>query len=201
MLHPFVLSCFSRGRLFVTLWIVARLAPLSMEFSREQYWSGLPWPSPGNFPNPGIKPTLCLLCLRALVGDFFITSTTWEDCHNATLSKCQCMLYNISFKFWHFHYDMSWCRSAWDYLVWDPLFFLYLDICCLLQVWELHGHNFIGYSLDCFFSLFFWDSSEMNVGILSVVSKVPETIPMFLVPFSFCCSDWVTSNTLIANHL
>ena len=128
MLHPFVLSCFSRGRLFVTLWIVARPAPLSMEFSREQYWSGLPWPSPGNFPNPGIKPTLCLLCLLALVGDFFTTSTTWEDCHNATLSKCQCMLYNISFNFWHFHYDRSWCRSAWDYLVWHPLFFLYLDI-------------------------------------------------------------------------
>ena len=201
MLHLFGLRCFIRGQLSVTLWIVARQAPLSMEFSRKQYWSGLPWHSPGKFPNSGIKPTLCLLCLLALGGTFCITSTAWGDCHYATLSKCQFMLYNVSFNFWHFHYDISWCRSAWDYLVWDPLFFLYLDICFLLQVWELHSHNFIVYILDCFFSLFFWDSYEMNVGILSVVSKVPETILMFLVPFSFCCSDWVTSNILIASHL
>ena len=43
-------------RLFVTPWTVARQAPLSMEFSRQEYWSGLPFPSPGDLPNPGIKP-------------------------------------------------------------------------------------------------------------------------------------------------
>ena len=37
-------------------WTVARQAPLSMDFSGLQYWSGLPFPSPGNLPNPGIKP-------------------------------------------------------------------------------------------------------------------------------------------------
>ena len=36
-------------------WTVARQAPLSMGFSRQQYWNGLPWPPPGNLPNPGIK--------------------------------------------------------------------------------------------------------------------------------------------------
>ena len=41
--------------LFVTPWTVARQAPLSMEFSRQEYWSGLPCPSPGDLPNPGIK--------------------------------------------------------------------------------------------------------------------------------------------------
>ena len=41
--------------LFVTPWTVARQAPLSMEFSRQEYWSGLPFPSPGDLPNPGIK--------------------------------------------------------------------------------------------------------------------------------------------------
>ena len=41
--------------LFVTLWTVARQAPLSMEFSRQEYWSGLPFPSPGDLPNPGIE--------------------------------------------------------------------------------------------------------------------------------------------------
>ena len=41
---------------FWTLWAVARQAPLSMGFSRQEYWSGLPCPSPGDLPNPGIKP-------------------------------------------------------------------------------------------------------------------------------------------------
>jgi len=39
-----------------TLWTVAHQAPLSMGFSREEYWSGLPFPSPGDFPDPGIEP-------------------------------------------------------------------------------------------------------------------------------------------------
>ena len=37
-------------------WTVARQAPLTMGFSRQEYWSGLPFPSPGDLPNPGIKP-------------------------------------------------------------------------------------------------------------------------------------------------
>jgi len=37
-------------------WTVAHQAPLSMEFSRQEYWSGLPFPSPGDLPNPGIEP-------------------------------------------------------------------------------------------------------------------------------------------------
>ena len=43
-------------RLFVTPWTVARQAPLSMEFSRQEYWSGLPFASPGDLPNSGIEP-------------------------------------------------------------------------------------------------------------------------------------------------
>ena len=46
----------SRVRLFVTPWTVAYQAPQSMEFSRQEYWNGLPFPSPGDLPNPGIKP-------------------------------------------------------------------------------------------------------------------------------------------------
>ena len=46
----------SRVQLFVTPWTVARQAPLSMGFSRQEYWSGLPFPSPGDRPNPGIEP-------------------------------------------------------------------------------------------------------------------------------------------------
>ena len=40
---------------FVTSWIVAHQAPLSMDFSRQEYWSGLPTPSPGDLPDPGIN--------------------------------------------------------------------------------------------------------------------------------------------------
>ena len=44
-------------QLFVTPWIVAHQAPLSMGFSRQEYWSGLPFSSPADLPNPGIEPT------------------------------------------------------------------------------------------------------------------------------------------------
>ena len=45
-----------RVQLFATPWTIAYQAPLSMEFSRQEYWSGLPFPSPGDLPDPGIKP-------------------------------------------------------------------------------------------------------------------------------------------------
>jgi len=47
----------SRVRLFATPWTVAHQAPLSMGFSRQEYWSGLPFPSPGDLLDPGIEPT------------------------------------------------------------------------------------------------------------------------------------------------
>ena len=46
----------SRVRLFTALWTVAYQAPPSMAFSRHEYWSGLPFPSPGDLPDPAIKP-------------------------------------------------------------------------------------------------------------------------------------------------
>ena len=66
----------SHVRLFVTPWTVARQAHLSIGFSRQEYWSGLPFPSPGDLPNPGIEPTF--LVFPASAGGFFTTSTTWE---------------------------------------------------------------------------------------------------------------------------
>ena len=71
-----VLSHFSCIRLFVTPGTLARQAPLSMEFSGQEYWSGLPFPPPGDFPNPGIEPVSLLS--PALTGRFFTTSATWE---------------------------------------------------------------------------------------------------------------------------
>ena len=51
-----MLNHFSHVWLFVTLWTAALQAPLSMEFSRQEYWSGLPWLAPGNLPHPEIQP-------------------------------------------------------------------------------------------------------------------------------------------------
>ena len=53
-LRTCVLSCFSHVQLFVTPWTEAHQAHLSMGFSRQEYWSGLPWLPPGDLPNPGL---------------------------------------------------------------------------------------------------------------------------------------------------
>ena len=66
----------SHVHLFATPWTVARQAPLSMGFSREEYWSGLPCPPPGDLPDPGIEPKS--LMSPALAGGFLTTSATWE---------------------------------------------------------------------------------------------------------------------------
>ena len=58
-----------------TLWNVARQAPLSMGFFRQEYWSGLPFPPSGDLPHPGIEPET--LASPALVGTFFTTSPIW----------------------------------------------------------------------------------------------------------------------------
>ena len=61
---------------FLQPYIIARQAPASMGFSRQEYWSGLPCPPPGDPPDPGIEPTS--LIFPALTGGFFTTSATWE---------------------------------------------------------------------------------------------------------------------------
>jgi len=70
-LHMFLCVCaqsLSHIRLFLTPWTVARQAPLFMKFSRQEYWSGLPFPTPGDLPYPGIKPQSLVS-----VGRFFTT--------------------------------------------------------------------------------------------------------------------------------
>ena len=71
-----VLSHFSCVQLCVTLWTVAHQAPLSMGFSRQEYWNGLPCPPPGDLPDPVIEPAS--LMSPALAGRFFTTSTIWN---------------------------------------------------------------------------------------------------------------------------
>ena len=93
-----LLSRFSSVRLFATVWTVACQAPLSMGFSRQKYWSGLPFPPQGNLSSPEIEPTT-LLSL-ALAGGFFTTSATWEEVNIKSFNIvccCSCTVLNVLF--------------------------------------------------------------------------------------------------------
>ena len=68
-------AVFSHVRLFAASWTVAHQAPLSMGFSRQGYWNGLPLPSPGNLPDPGIKPTSRVSCIGRQI---LYHWATWE---------------------------------------------------------------------------------------------------------------------------
>ena len=72
-MHPGVLSCV---RHFATPWTVAHQAPLSMGFPRQEHWSRLPIPAPGDLPHPGIQPLSPES--PALAGRFFYHCATWE---------------------------------------------------------------------------------------------------------------------------
>ena len=72
MLRPSVMS-----DSFATSWTVACQVPLSMGFPRQEYWSGVPFSSPGDLPDPGIEPTS--LMSPALADGFFTSSAFWED--------------------------------------------------------------------------------------------------------------------------
>ena len=85
-----MLSCFSRVRLFVTLCTAGLQAPLSMGFSRQKYWSGLP-SLPAGIPHPEIEPEHPTS--PALAAGFFTTSAIWEgpsEGYNPK-KKCDCM--------------------------------------------------------------------------------------------------------------
>ena len=85
-----VLSCFSHVWPCATPWAIACQAALSMGFSRQEYWSGLPFPPPGDLPNPGIE--LVSLTTPALAGGFFTARTTWQALISLgwALQKHQC---------------------------------------------------------------------------------------------------------------
>ena len=81
-----LLNSFGRVQLFLTPWTVALQAPLSMGFSRQEYWNGLPCPPPGDLPNPGIEPASRSLMSVALASRFFTTRATWEVCYLSLLN-------------------------------------------------------------------------------------------------------------------
>ena len=112
ILHECVLSHFSHVWLFVTPWTVAHQPSLSMGFSRQEFSSELPCPSPGDLPDPEIK--LASLTSPALAGGFFTTSTTWEA-----------LTWENIRKFTHLSNDVRKCCSVWQWIV---LFSLHLKV-------------------------------------------------------------------------
>ena len=74
---------FSHVRLFGILWTVAHQAPLSTEFSRQDHWSGLPFPFPGDLPDPGIKPRS-----PALQADSLLSEPPGKPGFNISTKKC-----------------------------------------------------------------------------------------------------------------
>jgi len=94
ILYPYstcMLSRFSHDQLFGNLWTAARQGLLSMGFSRQEYWSGLPCLPPGDLPNPGIEPASP--ASPALAGGFFTTNASWEAPPNSThISKKKLIL-------------------------------------------------------------------------------------------------------------
>ena len=101
----------SHVRLFVTPWTVAYQAPLSLRFSRQEYWSGLPCPSPEDLPDPGIN-SLSLVSPE-LASGFFTTSTTWEA---HVIDHPSLMLYSTNFPIKHMCLHL--CLSGIFLLFW-----------------------------------------------------------------------------------
>ena len=75
-------------------WTVNRQAPLSMGFSRQEYWSGLPFLSPRDLPDPGIEPAS--LMSLALVGQFFTAVATWETSFDLSCVYKQWVVFSAS---------------------------------------------------------------------------------------------------------
>ena len=112
----------SVAQLCLAPWTVARRAPLSMEFFRQDYWSGLLFPAPVDLSEPGIK--LASLTSPALAGGFFTTSATWEALFLSTKWLQWWYLlfrvvrwiesgygYKLHYLIWYYHYVLF--PSSW----------------------------------------------------------------------------------------
>ena len=125
----------SRVRLFVTPWTVAHQAPQSMGFSRQQYWSGLPFPSPGDLPDPGIEPGS-----PPLQADALSSEPPRKPLILATFKKTGEITFNIIFYLTQYIQNIvismhKWQKNGIVYIIllslWNPV--------CILQL--QHGSN------------------------------------------------------------
>ena len=87
----------SRGHLFATPWTVVLQALLSLGFSRQEYWSGLPFPAPGDLPNPGTEPVSPVS--PALAGQVFTTEPPGKPLHIYSFTNKILVLFGIPFNY------------------------------------------------------------------------------------------------------
>ena len=120
-LIPMMRSCFSHAQLFVNLWTVACQAPLSMEFSRQENWSGLPCPFPGDLPDIGIKPTslmsLAFLGRKALTNLHSMLKGSFAS--KGLSSQSYCFSSNHVW-IWELDHKKGWAPKNWYF--WTVMF-------------------------------------------------------------------------------
>ena len=104
----------SRVQLFATPWIAAHQAPLSMGFSSQEYWSGQPFPTPGDIPDPGIEPGL--LHLLHWQADFFTTAPRGKSIQIDTLflNRIVCLEFYMNQ-----HNKRRFLKLMWPYCNYD----------------------------------------------------------------------------------
>ena len=107
---------------FVTPWAIAHQAPLSMGFPRQEYWSALPFPSPGDLPGPGIKSVSpafrVALCLTEPPGNFVLQSLSY-----------------FTIDFFFFCFNLMFLSLFWSFSIWIFFFEGFIKYCvwfCLL---------------------------------------------------------------------
>ena len=154
-----VLSHFSCVQLFATLWSITCQVSLTMGFSRQEYWSGLSGPPPGDLPNSGIEPRS--LTALALAGGFFTISTTWKA-HITCTCVYKCiknifMLVPVGHLYIHAFNWINFCSF--------PLpFYMHTEVC---QGW------FVTLAYPSLPHLFQLPCSNVRVHTVSILTSVP----------------------------
>ena len=138
-----VLSHFSCVQLSVILWTVARQAPLFMGFSRQEYWSVLPGPPPGDLPYLGIEPSNPHLIALALAGWFFSTVPHGKPLCEITYAFISANMFKI-LKFWEINIWNLKHLSLWFIMLLSFMIGIYLHpiLPLILNIyWNKNNHN------------------------------------------------------------
>ena len=161
----------------MTLWTVARQAPLSMGISRQEYGGGLPFPSPGELPDPGFKPKS-----PALAGGFFTTEPPGKPLVEITLKASLWHPPPSSDKIWNFTVDF---KSFWAEIYFKTLLSWKLNLeetfrLAALQLGPDNFHGSLGHRLPKFlpFGGRKWAAvgeKESLIGSLECMDHIEET--------------------------
>ena len=115
-----------------TPWTVARQAPLFVGFSRQEYWSGLPFPLPGDFPNPGIKPKSLAFQADSLdtpLPETLAQSTSWMSVYGAPGCRCPIIVTRLVFHslIWPFMFGIKPTKLLTDAMSQDMMQLIFTD--------------------------------------------------------------------------